>query len=379
MKELKEFREWFITPYKETLKGLTLEDLPVEQETPPATKIKYEDGKPVGTVFKKDHEPSEINYKKLFKSILFKLNASDRARDSDDPLYKTNKDNINSGHVTVATAQESFDWNNGEESLHTRTVRPSQLPEVEELQSELIGDFAISTINGNPQDTIEVIKNKRNDSDNNLLRSLYNVRLKFNFLTWIKDITTKTKAYIDSYALDGGIVTVDNVNPNQISIQDFAATNVASQRHEINLTLFLSDNEDLSGNRIDVPVSERAINQAITNALAASGFVDPAALAAILADYTTTADLNILLANQQAQITQLQNDLTALEARVTDLENTTYTQLQIDGFLAGKADIGHTHPTLYHPLVSGAITGDITLEGLSKASLDQGIVTNFNR
>lgn len=375
--QLPEFLEWFITPKGNVLKGISVEDTPKEQEDPPASKQKFENGKPVGTIFLEDDETSDDNYKKLFKSILFRLNPSHRAKDSNSVDYKSKKGDVVSGHVTVATNKEAYEWDNGDCDAYTRTVRPEQLPEVNEKDADYIGDFAINTINPNPKDTIDVEKEERTDNDGNLLRALYTVRLKFDFLAWIKDITAKTKSYIDSYILHGGEVTVSNTNPNAISIDTINATNVASKQHEVHLNLFVSDNSDLSAVRPDVVVSENAIHQAIQTEIANSGHVTNLDLTNALSNYYTQAEVDAAIT---AVTDPLEARITALESAIAAIDLTQfYTQAEVDALLANKSDITHNHDNTYHPLVANTIpNGDITFQRLSQATVQDGILVQFN-
>jgi len=379
MKELAEYKEWFITARYEALTALNPIDTPKEQETPSASKEKHRKGKVIGTIFKANNEPTDKNYLKLFKSILFKLNASDRAKDSDSLEYKTSKGDVISGHVTISTAKESYNWEDGDVDKFTRTVRPSHLPEVDKLDADVLGDFAINTINGNPKDTIEINKTEKKDSNNNLLRALYTVRLNFNFLSWIKDIVSKTKDYIDTYVLHGGVVTISNVDPNEISITDTPATNVASKQHEVNLRLFISDNSDLSADRVDVPVSERAIREHVLNAINSAGHLTISQLNTELTAYYTQTEVDNLLDIERTRITDLESRVAVLENFINIiLPDTYYTKIETDNLLDDKADINHNHDTTYHPLVASGLNGDLTLQRLSQATVQDGILINFN-
>jgi len=326
-----EQRQWFLVDYNETL--------PIgvyDQENPPSPKVCVYEEELQGTIFTDDSiRPAEINYEKLFNSILFKLESEDRAKDSNDPNYRSpgdgiepNSSIIKAGHVTLATDNEAYTHDNGDESLYSRVPRTGQLPVTEEAVNIQVGDngFNINLIPTNPVDGIDVEKLIRqiiDPSGNNNQTTHYDVSLSDNQINWYKQAFDAIKAYIDTVMVYAGDLSANNTTEegHTISIELTPADASSTNRFTVSANIVVDNDPTLPGSSNTIPSS-----------LAVKTYVDSQ-----LIQYVTLVDFN------------------TLEGRVTVNEN-AITGLQ--SALAGKADL--TDLANYLPLAGGALTGQVT-------------------
>lgn len=436
-----EFKEWFLTQAGNPLLGFTSADNPTEQETPAASKTKVVNGVTIGTIFKEDNEPTEENYTKLFKSITFKLNASDIAKDSANNRNAQNQ--IYAGLVTVATDAEAIAFDNGDETKETRVPRVHHLPETVEGNNVVISGFAITTINAAPVNSVAVARDITNNT-----KSIYKVNLADTFLNWQKDNVAKIKDYVDSSAISGS-VTIDS-GPSLFTVNETPATGTDTKKFTVAITVGVDTDATLSSNSDTKIASQKAVKSAI-DALAATiankaEAVDVAALTTAintltggqpavpaaaasdlailqsvvntklsknsddtangiitfvqvpitnvaptnsnhitnkayvdgqLANYYTKAEVDSLFAVERNRISLLETAVASLQSQLNNLPSTYYNKTEVDTLLNGKSDVGHTHTGVYHPAVAGGLSDERIIRNLSAIRIENGIVVSI--
>jgi len=308
-----EQREWYNVAF-----GITLPNGIYEQENPPFCKRTVDEhGQYRGIIFNETDHPTEKIYKKLFKSVLFKLNKEDRAKDSTHPNYKSKGGShpdsmlIQGGHVTLATDEESYNFDNGDENTYSRVVRPGQLPSVIDLDTTEIQTFNISQVPSNPNNGIDVIKRLleyTDPSDNLNKRADYQVKITDQWASWLKTAFDGVKVYADTVDVDAGLLTANGSNtPNHtISVQYIEATSSNMPKFIIDANIAVDDN---------VALNSAESQNIIPSMNAVKTYVDTKLL-----QYYTKTEVDSLIAGLSSTITTLQASVSALEARVTTLE-----------------------------------------------------------
>lgn len=429
-----EFKEWFFTKAGQALLPADSEDSPIPQETPDASKSKEINGVEIGTIFKENNEPTEINYQKFFNSVLFSLNNSNRAKDS--TKNKTSKGNIKGGHVTIATNQEAVAKDNGDEILETRTVRPSQLPETVEGTNTANNTYSFNDIDQIPNDCIQVTKNTAVTT-----HSSYKVNLKDSFVNWLRDVITVIYEYIGTLLVQEGEVTVTN-GTGKVDIEKLDQTSTAAQQFKVNVRVPADNDATLSANSDDRIASQKAVktyidqiasqiddkadaadltqiqqdivdlqnekvNQTsfdllavqVANKVSLTGVetiadtktftsspnipnptngthaVNKDFLTTTLTEYYKRTEVDALILTMQQQIDMLELNITNLNTQITSLIADSYTRTQIDTLLATKSDTTHNHNDLYHPRIANAVTGNHTLKYATNITVNNGILT----
>ena len=162
----------------------------------------------VGNRFLKFHYPNQDVFTKLFRSITFKLNPEDRARDTDDSEYLTAQSRNEmfglQGLTTIATDPQAKSFDNGAIENYTRTVRPSQLPETKAKQP---------TINSYDQSTgltsvmESTIASSTFEDTNCLKRNVYRVGLTQQFFDWLMSRTVIPGEIIAYYGSKNSVPT----------------------------------------------------------------------------------------------------------------------------------------------------------------------------
>lgn len=429
-----EYREWFLTPEGYTLTPIVAGDTPTDQDNPIADKSKVVGGIVIPTIFIENAEPSAVNYMKLFKSIPFKLNQSDRARDDQDALAITANGDFIQGLVMLATDAQAKTNDNGVINLYSRVPRVSHLPTAIAGLTTLYSGFKISTIDTTPADTIAIRVNPAVNS-----RNEYEFVLSDSYLDWVKQTIADTKDYVDTITLTDLGVTTDASLPSSLDIQVTPPTGVATKQFTFQLNIQPETNPLLGVNDNAIP-SQRAVKTYVDNlALNIASKADLADVTALTlrvdaletgkADVSVTDALLVAIgtklsktnndtaagvitftqsplvplpttANQAANKDYVDTELlkyyTKLEVdallniernRITALETAInnilamfvnyYTKGEVDGLLALKADLNHNHDLDYHPLVANGTTGQIVLQRSSLVTMQNGIVTGI--
>ncbi len=439
--QLSEYRDWFITPEGSPLVPIVPGDTPQNQEVPNASKEKIVDAVTIGTIFLEDNEPSQDNYLKLMKSTTFKLNQSDRAKDSDDVDYLTPVGDIVQGLVTVANNSQAISRDDGIITTYTRVPRTHHLTSASD-RSQTISDSNINI------DLIPSYVGNIVESPLNLgitTRSDYQPGFSSPFITWYETSLNHIKTYIDTVDVTAGAVTLSGT-PSAITINKTNASGVNTNLFEVTLNLQLSTDDTLAGDSDTTAVSESAVKgyvdtqvvgiaskaeQADLDIAEARITVLEGASAAEKADKTLVDALivtvdgkagiadnetitgnwtfsNVIaaataptagnhLTNKSYVDTSLLNydttvvidgkldveraRIAANENNITSIQNDIssnyYTKAEVDALLALKSEITHTHPTLYQPLVSPAFSGAVTLKGASRIEVSNGVVTSI--
>jgi hypothetical protein len=268
---LAEYREWFLTLEGINLTPIIVGDLPAEQDSPRTIKEVIVDGINYPIIFKQDGTKipkfDDDTYIKLFKSVPFKLNQSDRAKDSDHPNYFQNEGDPNEGVlqglVTVATDVEAKAFSNGDEALYTRVPRVSQLPSVGEdtgtLQLSSV-DFDITLIPQSPSNWINVRIDPAEDERNNYL-----LRVENDVLNWLRDSFDAVKQYVDSNEVIDGGITITSAAPSDIAITTVPATSTDTTKWEVAVTIGLDDDGTLAQNSTTRIPSQRAVKSYVDN------------------------------------------------------------------------------------------------------------------
>jgi hypothetical protein len=395
-------------------------------------------GVTIGTIFKEDNEPTEDNYAKLFKSVTFKLNASDRAKDSTANRNLSNQ--IYGGLVTVATDAEAIGFDNGDLAKETRVPRVHHLPETIEGVNSVVTGFAITTINNAPTNSIQVARDTAINT-----KSVYKVNLADTFLQWQKDLVAKIKTYVDSAAISG-TVAID-AGPSLLNVVETPATGTDTKKFAIEVVVGVDTDWTFSSNSDTKIPSQKAVKTAIDAVLAtvtskaeqadminvinilntltggnpavqaasqadltaltgvvnsklsktsndtASGIITftqvPATPAAPvngndlanknyvdgqLLNYYTKAQVDALLDAERARIALLETAVTNLQNQLNAIPADYYTKVQTDTLLANKSDITHTHTGVYHPYIVGGLSDERIIRNLSAVKVEQGIV-----
>ena len=231
-----EFRNYF-----SRIKGATVPANEPEQDTPPANKTAVDnEGNIVNTVFVEGGYPSETMFKKLFNSIVFKLNPSDRAKDSADPSQKSPTGDIYGGHVTVSTNEQAKSYSNGDLNKETRVPRVSQLPAVNSSETIDYTHVNVMDIEKAPLENINITIDAT-VTERNLFRVMFSNKL----LLYLNDAFIKTKNYIDS-SINNAINSKSQVISN-ISLSS-GSNSITHTLNSTNLIIFLYDstNTELS-------------------------------------------------------------------------------------------------------------------------------------
>lgn len=249
-----EYREWFFTEEGLPLLPFDPVDTPTEQDNPIPSKTKVVNGEIIGTIFKEDNEPTEVNYLKLSRSAIFKLNAADRAKDETNPDFTSpNTGDVYGGHVTLATNNQAILRDNGNENLFSRVPRVSQLTEVGNSDSTVINNFAIDLIPDSPISPLSV------ERDITIItHSDYDVELNDDFWNWQLQTLDAVKTYVDTVDVTPGVVTV-NPGGAGLSVITDPVTGTDTHRFTINLDIPVDNDPGLTANSDNQIPSQRAV------------------------------------------------------------------------------------------------------------------------
>lgn len=236
-----EFRQWYTTPPTSSLPvGVVPQDNPASSRS---------------TQFNTGSASEIYNWVKLFKSVLFKINADDRAVDSDSVNYLSPTGEILGGHVTVATDIEAkgvtpiYDGDNGDESCFTRVPRVSQLPTVKEGVSKDVTGFPME-ITDLPTDGINI------EVDNSVLtRNDFLVSLSDSIMDWFYNSFREVKDHIDALQIS----TVSNFSAelDSFSVSKTLGTDITPPSWEIDLQIqpYTLSNIGLDVNKEDIGIT----------------------------------------------------------------------------------------------------------------------------
>jgi hypothetical protein len=282
-----EYKEWFLTLAGNALQPLNPtefpEEAPVDQDNPVTVRdvligtIRYP------TIFKTSNtglEPvfDDNVWQKFLKSITFKLNAADRALDSDDPRYLSQvqiapgnpaNTRVMQGLVTVSTDDEAKAWDDGDTMKYTRVPRVHQLPEVSADITTSIPSpaFAIQLIPASPTQLMRVTIDNTVGTHNKFLVAWSD------FATdWLRDSFDAIKTYVDTVLVYKGLnaVTINGVSgggTSDINIAVTAPTPTDTRKFDISLDLVIDDDPTLSAQSKNVIPSQKAVFTFATNLL----------------------------------------------------------------------------------------------------------------
>lgn len=316
---LPEFPTWFLRDESEALTpSIYPENNPIISAQETFVKEVADPSSPTGfrgIVFKDGHDPNQQVYEKLFKSITFKLSANDRARDTDDPDHISPTGDFYSGLVTVATDAQATSWDNGDESLYTRTVRPSQLPHVEEGDTPSEDNFFLLAIPNSPITNIFVELDPANTTRNN-----YQVSVHDNMIQWLRqsfDILANYTNTIDviegTVTTDGGANIVGTTGTSRFVVDTVAGNQSVANQFTLNLELFLEDDVTLAlDSSVRIP-SQHAVKTYVDNLFTSIAPVPTQAEVDLL---RTRIDIMEGAASPSATLKANQADLLALENEV---------------------------------------------------------------
>ncbi len=137
-------------------------------------------------VFKDGDYPDEDVFRKLFSSVIFGLEASDRAKATGEnsQVSFTGEEKVLGGHVTIATDTEAKAFSDGTKSLYTRTIRPSQNNECLDSNQE---SFQVSNLQYSGKAL--AMENKATASDP---RNKYAYRMEKALVNWLSRALTES-------------------------------------------------------------------------------------------------------------------------------------------------------------------------------------------
>ena len=214
MSIIKEFRDFFLRNVQKP-SG-------IKQDQEIGFPVDYQVGNTiVKNRFLKNHYPNENVFKKLFNSITFKLEKDDTAKETEQGLVKK------------ATDLQAKNNDNGTDGF-TKTVIPSQLPTIDDINNLELDDFDIAQIPSNPNSILDIV------IDNTInTRNHYTVQVKYSFLFWLKQSFNKIKDYIDTINILNGEVTYSNVliEQNKVNITSNPETGNHTKSFKVDVVL----------------------------------------------------------------------------------------------------------------------------------------------
>lgn len=434
-----EFKQYFVTGSGLPLLPIDVTETPVVNEGS-LPKFKVVDGMTIGLIFLEDNEPSEEIYRKLFESITFKTNTSDRARTSNDPLSVYNGNPI-AGLVQMSTDLEAKTGINGDVTKISRAVYPSQLPSVIATPIGLTKTFDIGLIPTTPVEWLGVTIQP------DTTKNVFGVSLSPFGLDWLEAAFNATKQYIDTVNVVAGSVLNTPSGMSALSITVTPATDTNTKSFLVSLLIGLDNDPFLVSNAANVIPSQQAVKTYVDNSISminakadqadllalearvftmeggtpvhkatqadllaltnivntklskttndtangvitfvqspivpsgatGSDAINEADVVLKLANYYTKLETDNLLNVERVRISVLEGQIVSLQDQIQNLQNDLVSYVTLAQANTLFAPLSHNHDTVYHPLVAAAVpfTGDVSLQRLSQARIEKGIL-----